>query len=351
VHYDYLIVGQGLCGTWLSYYLIKGGAKVLVIDPGSEAAASAASAGMINPITGKRLARQWLGESLFPFLQKAYASISDELGVPLIRELPIHQFFAGSEEADLFQQKADEGNEYLHPDSQLASAESFESPFGHGTIFPAWLVDVRGLLNGWKQKLQSQGVYLSEHFDWSDCRLEAELVEYRALTANAVIDCTGAAAFDNPYFRALPFALNKGEVLLADIPRLPRDAVYKFGKRSIIPWPQGGFWIGSSFDWSFTDNLPSEEFRASTQRILERWLRLPFTLGESLAAIRPATVTRDAFAGFHPLYPRLGLLDGMGSKACSQAPYLADQLAAHMLEGRPLLPRTDLQQYRKVLSR
>lgn len=351
MHYDYLIVGQGLCGTWLSYYLIKYGASVLVFDPGTELSASAASAGMINPITGKRLARQWLGESLFPFLKEAYAEFSDVSGTPLISEMPIHQFFAGSEEAELFRQKAEEGNEYLHPHSLLKAESCFENRFGHGTIFPAWSVNVQSLLLGWRQKLQSQKRYVNEHFEWSDCRIVENRVTYREFTAKAVIDCSGAAAISNPYFKALPFALNKGEVLLAEIPDLPRDAVYKFGKRTIVPWSAGGFWVGSSFDWTFTDNRPTEEFRRSTQQILEHWLRVPFTLGKALSAIRPATVTRDAFAGFHPLYSQIGLFDGMGSKACSQAPYLAEMFAAHICKGTPLMDRTDLQQYRKVLSR
>src|ERR1043165_6228860 len=104
---DYLIVGQGLCGSWLSYYLPKGGASVLVVDNASAAmSASAAASGIINPITGKRLARQWMGDTILPFAKGAYQAMGDHLHVDLAATVPIHTFFSSSEEADFFEQKA-----------------------------------------------------------------------------------------------------------------------------------------------------------------------------------------------------------------------------------------------------
>lgn len=53
---DYLIIGQGICGTMLSWNLFREGKKVLVIDDGNEHTPSRAAAGIINPVTGRRYA-------------------------------------------------------------------------------------------------------------------------------------------------------------------------------------------------------------------------------------------------------------------------------------------------------
>ena len=51
---DYLIVGQGICGTMLSWYLLKEGKTFLVIDDNNENSSSKIAAGIINPVTGRR---------------------------------------------------------------------------------------------------------------------------------------------------------------------------------------------------------------------------------------------------------------------------------------------------------
>src|SRR5690606_5343411 len=139
-------------------------------------------------------------------------------------------------------------------------------------------------------------------------------VRYGDISAKAVLDCSGAAAASGPFFHALPFALNKGEAIIADIPGLPRGAVYKHAHLSIVPWQDGHFWLGSTFDWNFTDALPTAAFRQKAENILTQWLRLPVRFLEHFAAIRPATVTRDAFAGMHPQHSAVGILNGFGSK-------------------------------------
>ena len=349
---DYLIIGQGLCGTWLSYYLLREGASVIVIDKGTGGAASQAASGIINPITGKRLARQWLGDTILPFAKKAYEALSSEMSVPLAAETSIHTFFSQAEEALLFEQKAAKAeDELLHYGSYLEAVELFNSHYGIGTIHPALLVDVRALLDGWRAVLAARSVLLPEAFSWEDCVLTEGGVNYKGISAKAVIDCSGAASASNSYFRQLPFALNKGEAIIASIPGLPRNAIYKYAQLSIVPWSADHFWIGSTFDWEFTDELPTPAFRQKAERILGQWLRLPYTFHEHFAAVRPATVTRDAFAGLHPQHRRLGLLNGMGSKGCSLAPFLAHNFAQHLVHGLPLIPQTDLGRYAGALGR
>lgn len=349
---DYLIIGQGLCGTWLSYYLLKADASVVMVDSGTGRSASGVASGIINPVTGKRLARQWMADTILPFASKAYTAMSHDTGTALATEMSIHNFFASAEEAEFFENKAAAASDDLLTYQRMtAHATHFSYHYGIGTIYPALLVDVRVLLKSWRERLVAQGALCEDTFSWADFRLQDGAITWKGHSAKAAIDCTGAWAVSHPYFSNLPFALNRGEALIASIPGLSRDAIYKHGPLSIVPWEKDTFWIGSTFDWDHPEAVPTAAFREKALRTLEGWLRLPFIILEHFAAVRPATVTRDAFSGLHPKFPQLGILNGMGSKGCALAPFLAHNLAAHLVHGAPLIAQVDVARYARVLGR
>lgn len=348
---DFIVVGQGLCGTWLSFYLKQAGAKVIVIDPEISGSASSIASGIINPISGMRLARQWMGDTLEPFARAAYQEIEKVLSFSAAQEIEIHQYFSTKEEADYFEQKADTSHEpFLSIRDKAPESEHFNFHFGLGIIAPALLVNVPDLLHRWRENLKTANELLEESVDWRQCRFLKEKLSYKDIDAKAIIDCTGQAALRNTYFSRLPFSLNKGEAILAEIPELPRNIVMKHGKISIVPWREKAFWIGTTFELNYKDEKPTERYFKKIENELKAWLRLPFKLKEPIAAIRPATITRAAFSGMHPQEKRLGILNGMGSKGCSLAPFFAKNLAAHLTCRDSILPEVDLSKYARILS-
>ena len=64
---DYLIIGQGLVGTWLSYYALKAGKTCVVVNDSHTAGASQVASGVINPVTGRRIVQTWMIETFLPF--------------------------------------------------------------------------------------------------------------------------------------------------------------------------------------------------------------------------------------------------------------------------------------------
>ncbi|HAI83826.1 MAG TPA: FAD-dependent oxidoreductase, partial [Chitinophagaceae bacterium] len=135
------------------------------------------------------------------------------------------------------------------------------------------------------------------------------------------------------------------------IPALIQERIFKFGITTLVPWRDGLWWVGSTYDNRFTDVLPTEHFRASMEAALRQILQLPFTVVDHIAAIRPATIERRPFVGLHPAIPHIGIFNGMGTKGCSLAPYFGEQLAQHLINGTPLLPQVDVQRFRKTLER
>jgi glycine/D-amino acid oxidase-like deaminating enzyme len=72
---------------------------------------------------------------------------------------------------------------------------------------------------------------------------------------------------------------------------------------------------------------------------------VPYTVLGQQAGIRPSGKDRRPIMGLHPRHPALGLFNGLGTKGCSLAPYMAHLLTMHLLQGAPLPPETDIKRY------
>src|SRR3569833_3281889 len=150
---------------------------------------------------------------------------------------------------------------------------------GYGMINPCYIADLPRLLPAARQRLESKRELFNERFDRSSLVLEADGVRYKDISARMAIFCDGIESVDHPWFSKLPFAPNKGEALVIDVPDLGTDMVFKKGM-TLAPWKDGLYWVGSSYEWSFTDGGPTGEFRLRTDALLRDWLKIPFNVVE-----------------------------------------------------------------------
>ncbi|TAH14005.1 MAG: FAD-binding oxidoreductase [Sphingobacteriia bacterium] len=348
---DYIIIGQGISGSFLSWNLLKTGKQVLVIDQSISNTASKAASGVINPVTGRRIVQTWEIETLMPYAVEAYTQLGDELGATVINQCNILDFHATPQMKLAFDDRLADDNIYLRkPVNPDQWNDYFHPSFGIGEINPCWLVDIHALLNGWRKKLIDSNLLLEEKFELSNCIIDTDHVEYQNYQAQKIIFCDGIAGFENPYFHLLPYAANKGEAIIASIPGLPDNHIFKQGI-SMVPWKEGLFWIGSSYEWNYSDTLPTAAFKLKVEQQLKNWLKLPYAIEEHIASVRPANLERRPFVGVHPLHPSVGILNGMGTKGCSLAPYFASALTKYLLENAPIHPLADVQRFKKILSR
>lgn len=347
---DYIIVGQGICGTLLSYLLMKAGKKVMVIDEANPFSAGRVASGLINPVTGMRVVQSWMIDELLPVANTLYTELEQELGISIIMPYNLLEFHTTPQQRDTYKERYQQ-SPYLHEFPDETQFEPyFNFHFGISEIAPCSIIDMRTLQTKWREQLSNSNSLIEEKFDWSQCSTTSEKVTYKNYTATKLICCEGSAGLEHPYFSLLPFALNKGEVLIVDIPELPRNHIFKSSLK-ITPWEDGLFWVGSSFDWKYDNLLPSEAFRNRAEHQLKGWLKTSFKIIDHWASTRPATVDHKPFVGFHPLHPSIGILNGMGAKGCSQAPYFALDLAQHLTQGTPLFAETAIQRFTKILSR
>jgi len=349
---DYLIVGQGICGTFLSYYFLKENKTFIVLDRNEEITPSKISAGIINPVTGRRMVRVWMAEQVLPFAHEAYRDIGQLLGITAISQKSIIDFFPNAHQRQVFLERVEEGEQYLsaYPEQNQFNF-FFNYHLGCGEIRHSYIAHLEILLPAWKRRLIENGQFLEESFEMQKLLLNDSFIRYKHITAEKIIFCDGLSSFTNPFFKQLPFAPNKGEALFVEVPGLPKERIYKKGFLLAPLSDENLFWLGSNYQWSFDHPHPTKEFYQQAELHLNAWLKLPFKIVDHKASIRPATLERRPFVGLHPHQKNIGLLNGMGTKGSSLAPFFANQLVKNILYHEEINPLANINRFQKMLSR
>jgi len=348
---EVLIVGQGLAGTWLSWWLHLAGVSFHLIDKPDRAGASIRAAGLINPITGRRMVTTWMIDELIPFAFNSYGEMGRFLDDSFIQEVTLIDLFSSVQMLQAFQKRLEEDKTYLYPgeDREKYSAW-FRYDLGWGSVKPCALVNVENVLSRWRTWLKKKELLTESVFEFSDFRIEDSGIRYSDARYQSIIFCDGESSAQNPFFNKLPFALNKGEGLLLAIDGLPKGLVFKKGM-SLVPFRDNIYWLGSSYEWTFDNNKPSANFRKLAEGWLKHNLKLPYTILEHFAAVRPATLERRPFIGFHPLYPQVGILNGLGTKGCSLAPFFAKQLVNKLKGEGNINQLADIKRFEKIIRK
>ena len=349
---DYLIIGQGISGTWLSYYFQKENKRFIVIDKNEPLTPSKVSAGIINPVTGRRMVKVWMAEEILPFAWNAYSEIGNFLGIPVISQKNLIDFFPNPHQRQVFLERIDENDQYLHSyPEQNQFNPFFNYDLGCGEIRHCYIAHLEVLLPAWRQQLKNNGQLLEENFEFEKLVIKEHAIQYKDIAAEKIIFCDGLSSFENPFFAPLPFAPNKGEVLVVEIPGLPADHIYKKGFVLAPLQETNLFWFGSNYHWNFPHADPTPEFYQQAEQHLKAWLKLPFKILEHKAALRPATLERRPFVGIHPHQENIGILNGMGTKGSSLAPFFAKQLADHLVYKEQIIAEAGIKRFTKILKR
>jgi len=348
---EFLIIGQGISGTWLSYYLQKANKSFIVIDNEQPNSASRVAAGIINPVTGRRIVKTWMIEELLSFLVPAYKEFGNELGINAIEQKSLIDFHPTPQMKIAFDERVKENADLLfNPKDQWQYQNTFNYDFGFGEVNPCYVVNLKEILPGWRKKLLSNNQLLEENFEFEELNHSNSGVIYKNIKAEKIIFCDGIGSSKNPFFKNLPFALNKGEVIFIESADIPSTHIFKKGMM-LTSIEKDLYWIGSNYLWEFPDDHPTEQFRNQTELLLKKWLKVPFKIMDHKASVRPANIERRPFVGFHPAYKNVGILNGMGTKGCSLAPYFAKQLADHLVYTKEILSEADIKRFTKILTR
>ena len=85
---DFLIVGQGLAGTLLANRLLSEGKTVQIVAD-TEGGASNIAAGVINPVTGRRIVKSWRYEEFYLAAKTVYQDLEKEYHIKVWHDFNI----------------------------------------------------------------------------------------------------------------------------------------------------------------------------------------------------------------------------------------------------------------------
>ncbi len=315
------IIGLGLAGALLAHELRRLGAGVTAEDRFDPESSSRVAAGMITPITGKRLKPTWRGAMLLDVARTVYDEISAEIGLPVMREWRLRRVFREEIQMTWFRQRVEAGEYDPLVVREISPGVHNGVPYPHGGF-------------------EHDGVYtvamslITDHVRPS----------HGNTSPTWTVWCHGAAAANDPRWSWLPLEPSKGEILDVVIPGPPLDHILTNGTW-ILPVGDDRYRIGATHDWDDHDPVPTMAGRdvllAAAAQLTDR----PITVVGHRAAIRPSTKFKRPLVGRHPDEPGHAIFTGLGTKGALQGPWAARQLARHLVLGEPLDPEIDIQRW------
>jgi glycine oxidase len=306
---DVVIVGRGLAGTVLAWALRP--RRVLLIDREDAVTSSKIAAGLITPITGKRLAVAERWGELWASAVAFYRRVEAETGATFFHEEPALRLFADTAERALFEKR----------DFSNARPTVWHNQLGFE--MPAARLDVPHFL------AVSRSCFPCVTADIDPAR-DVEVLPDRVrlprlgVEASHLVFCQGYAP--NPHFPDVTFNAAKGEILTLRIPGLTETRVVH---RGVWLVPLGGerFLAGSSYEWDQLDTVPTAAKRDEICAGVREFVNLPFEVIGHTAAVRPVLTTGKPVT---ELRGRLGILNGLGSKGALLAPPAAHELTRRL---------------------
>ncbi len=334
--WDVIIVGQGLAGTTLAWHLQEAGQRILIIDTNEAVTSSKIAAGLITPITGMRMVLSWRYDEFLPVARNFYRSIERRTSQLFFNERTAIRLFKSDDEQENWAkrgQRPEYQSRLVVPVSApLLDPDLAETERG-GFAMHAAQLDVAAYLEASRAVLAWEPMKL----DWlKDVSINANGVSVGNHQTRLLVSCEGHAATTNPYFSQMPFIAAKGDILTvrfhASVPSLCLH-------RGIWIAPTADpeiFRIGSTYDWENLDQAPNAAARDDIERRLKEFFRIPYTVLDHKAAVRPIIKESKAYIGLHPEHGRLGFFNGLGSKGSLHAPWYAQQFSDFIVHQTPL---------------
>lgn len=348
--WDTIIVGQGLAGTTLAWHLTEAGERVLLLDAGRSISASRIAAGLITPITGQRLALSWRIEDMLSTARAFYARIEKRTRARFFHHRAAIRLFDGDLERDIWakrQANASYRAFLSDPQPDVLLDPKTGDASGGGFQMETSQLDVAGYLEASCDHLAVG----TDVIDWvRDVEFHGDHVSVLGAPANRVISAEGFAATRNPYFAWLPFKGARGDILTIRFegPMAP-DCLHR--GIWIVPTSEPDtFRVGATYDWDHLEDVPSAEGRTEIEERLRAFIRLPYTVIDHQAAVRPIIRESKALIGLHPAIDRLGFFNGLGSKGALHAPWFAKIFADHLIDGAPIPADIDLRHRKEALQ-
>jgi len=337
---DYLIVGQGLAGTFLAFQLMQRGKTVLIVDKGLTYSSSRVAVGVINPIVLRRFTITWRAKEFLSYNPDFYHALDQFLGKQYHFDIPLKKLISSQDEMDFWEHRyAKDGvSDFIHRELTDASdAIQPAEPLKIGLVKQASWLNISALLFDFRKKMISTNSLLEDIFDFSELKENS----YKNCEFNNIVFCEGAQGKYNPLFKDLPFSLNKGQLITIKNTSLPADSILK-KKVFILPTEENLFKIGATYSWKWDTSSEEAAHKIEADKTtllishLEEMTTADYELVNVETGIRPSIKDRRPVIGRHSTRRNTFIFNGMGTRGCFMAPLLTEEFIEHIENDKPL---------------
>ncbi len=323
-----IIVGQGLAGSVLAWRMHWAGYEVHVIDSDERITASKIAAGLITPVTGRRITKSADFDALWKEAEDFYTQVEIETGHQLLERSPTERYFISSEEEHYFiRERLCELGDDVH---LITDKENKPQGF---QIKKAARLNVTQFLSHTRRYFSSRRQYHRVNLNLDrDIRVTPDAVELvnPEISGNRLIFCTGYQSINNPWFPGIPDAPVRGEMLCLEMPtrneRIVRHQGFWLAPSLSGEHAEREYILGATYD---RQNLIPNTTDAGRDELL-KGLRLitseQATLKGHFSAVRAGTKDRQPVVRIHHQYGRLAIINGLGSKGSLLAPTASKRL-------------------------
>lgn len=351
-NYDFIIVGSGIAGSLLANELLDSGHKILVFEDPSMKSSSMVAGGMINPVTGKYLAKTWLIEELFELLFDYYRNLEEQFETKFLHQTGLFRPFANEESKANFLNQIEKHqlHDYIEVlDNPTEYANHFDVKLGGMFTAKAGWLDVPTMIAKIRHKLEEAQSLTTNRFEYNALKIEQDGFLYEDVFTKRIIFCEGFHVKENPFFNWLPFNPVKGETLLGIIKDYKITPIVNQGKW-IIPLGNNKVRVGATYSWHELDFENTEKGRNELLSVTEKVLKSQLEVKEQQAGVRPSTKDRRPILGVHPKHKNMFIFNGLGTKGVSLAPYFAKQLLDFIFLQKDINPEANIERHYALYS-
>ncbi|MFN8577184.1 MAG: FAD-dependent oxidoreductase [Candidatus Sericytochromatia bacterium] len=345
-HYNFLIVGQGLAGSLLTYQLIKQNKSFLVIDDNSKLSSSKVAAGMFCPVGGKRMLKTWLADNLIEKLDKVYTELETFLNTTFYYKQDIIQYF-NDNELEHFNKlinipKNDERSIYID-----LNKKTFKNIYDSSsiTIKDGGWVNTEILLNSFEHYLKSNNYLINNLIDYKKIQKIDNKWIYNDFSFDNIVFCEGYKSINNPFFNYLPFQLSKGEVITVNIKEMPNEFILKKGVY-LVSLDNETYKVGASYEWKDLSLDSTEKGVEFIKNKLNTLIKSDYIINNKLVGIRPTILDKKPLLGEHSENKNMYIFNGLGTKGVMLAPYFSEVLIDFILNKKPLPLEVDIKRFK-----
>ena len=337
-----LIIGQGLAGTALAWRLHERGVPFVIVDPNEAGTCSKVAAGLVTPITGRRVKPTWRVDELLPVAMEFYRQLEKMFGVKLFHPLPLVRLFNEPREVEWWRGRAGESgiHQWIDEEASLVSEAEFNAEFGGIVQRHAGWLDTQIYLRISLEHFVREARVVQDSIRDDEIEEGEGCMRWRGESFSTVVFCRGGEErLATRFFPWLRFDCARGVITTLRAGLSERRMVNRGGW--IIPRGDGTWRAGATYEFDL--RTPMETSVADLRAKLSRLLRVPFEIDDAQAGVRPIIKHRQLVLGRHPAHPRVAVFNGLGSKGVLRAPFFARMLAEHFLNDTAVETMVDVQ--------